>query len=163
MIMTGIGIAAVVMDLKTGKISNRLILLGLAAGLSWQIADKGLIGILLFAGGAGIPFLIFGMLYYFRMIGAGDIKLLCTLGGLTGPAGSMYCIFLTILWGGFLSLGIMLFRRNLAERMTVFFRYISQYRNTGRRSYMDCAPVDARFCFSIPVLLGILCFVGGIR
>lgn len=160
--MIGIAAAAVVTDLKTGKIPNWLILIGLALGMICQVMEKGIIGFLLFAGGTGVPVLLFGLLYYFRMIGAGDIKLLCAMGGFTGPAGSLYCIFLTVLWGGFISLGIMLYRRNLVQRMEVFFRYISQYGSGCRGAYMSYAPREAKFCFSIPVLLGILCFAGGI-
>lgn len=160
--MIGIGTVAAVTDLKTGKIPNRLILLGLVIGCMFQITEKGILGLLVFAGGAGVPILIFGMLYYLRMLGAGDIKLLCTVGGLAGPMGCLHCIFLTIFWGGFLSLGLMLYRKNLVRRMEVFFRYISQYGKGSRETYSKYTQEDAKFCFSVPVLLGILCYAGGI-
>lgn len=160
--MIGISAAAVFTDLKTGKIPNRLILAGLVLGVVFQIAEKGILGLLVFAGGAGVPILIFGLLYYLRMLGAGDIKLLCVTGGLAGPMGCLVCIFLTIFWGGFLSLGLMLYRRNLVRRMEVFFRYISQYGRGCRESYRKYTQEDAKFCFSVPVLLGILCYAGGI-
>lgn len=160
--LIGFSAAAMWMDLKTGKISNRFILLGLLMSSMLQLIQNGGCGILLFVGGAGVPVLLFGLLYYFRMIGAGDIKLLCVLGSATGPTGSLYCIFLTVLWGGILSLAIMICRKNLVSRMEVFFRYILQYGQGDPVSYRQYAGDDALFCFTVPVLFGILCYVGGI-
>ena len=161
-VVVGIGILAAVSDLRSGRIPNQLIAAGLIMGLIFQIVDKRLCGVLIYAGGAGVPILVFGLLYYLRMIGAGDIKLLCAIGGFTGPIGCLICIFMALFWGGLLALGFMLYRRNLVCRMEVFFRYISQYGKGTREPYMKYAGTDAKFCFSIPVLLGILCYVGGI-
>lgn len=160
--LIGFSAAAMWMDLKTGRISNRFILFGLLISSILQLIQNGGCGILLFAGGVGVPVLLFGLLYYFRMIGAGDIKLLCVLGSTTGPTGSLHCIFLTLLWGGILSLVIMIYRKNLVSRMEVFFRYVLQYSQGNPVSYRQYAGEDALFCFTVPVLLGILCYVGGI-
>ena len=70
-----IGCLAVFWDLWKGKIPNALIVAGLSAGWCFQLTDKGIYGALDFLGGAIFPLLLLGILFYFRMFGAGDIKL----------------------------------------------------------------------------------------
>ena len=72
MVLTGV--AAVLCDLDKGKIPNGLILLALAAGFGWQVSMYGAAGLLHFLGGMMLPVLLLGGLFYFRMMGAGDIK-----------------------------------------------------------------------------------------
>ena len=78
--------AAMLADLKTGKVPNGLIVAGVAMGVSYQVLSEGVAGVLVFAGGLLLPLLLMGGLFYFRMAGAGDIKLLCVTGGFLGPA-----------------------------------------------------------------------------
>ena len=72
MVLTGV--AAVLCDLDKGKIPNGLILLALAAGFGWQVSKYGAAGLLHFLGGMILPVLLLGGLFYFRMMGAGDIR-----------------------------------------------------------------------------------------
>ena len=76
--------AAVFQDLRKGIISNVLILFGFLGGAVFQLIRLGGFGLILFLGSAAFPVLLFSILYYFRMIGAGDIKLLAALGGFLG-------------------------------------------------------------------------------
>ncbi len=118
---------------------------------------------MLFAGGAGLPLLMFGLLYYYRMIGAGDIKLLCAAGGYMGPMGCLSCMVSAILFGGVIAIWIMIRRRNFVQRMYYFLQYIGECSEKGQwRSYLSGTQESAEFCFSIPVLLGVLWYIGGI-
>ena len=65
-------------------------------------------------GGLIIPLLLYPV-FRLRLIGAGDIKLLCALGSFLGPADSLMLIFGSFLAGGILSL-LLLFAVFLKNR-----------------------------------------------
>lgn len=155
--------AAVLYDLSSGRIPNSMILAGLGMGLIYQTVWLGPAGILVYLGGVLLPLLLLGTLYYFRMIGAGDIKLLCVAGGFVGPAACFSCIVCSILLGGVISLILTLYYRNLLQRFLYFFEYMGEYTRTKTWcSYLQNTDSQARFCFSVPVFLSILCYIGGI-
>lgn len=150
--------AAVLADLKTGRIPNGIIAAGLGCGMFYQIFENGPAGAVLYLGGAALPVLVFAGLYYFRMIGAGDIKLLCMAGGFFGPSGCFSCIVRAVFLGGAISLALMLLRRNAGQRAAFFAEYVEEYSRERRwRPYAENAGEDAKFCFSVPVLFGIIC------
>lgn len=154
---------AVLFDLKDGKIPNGVIAAGLMWGCSYQLVVHGGMGMIFFLGGSCFPILLFGALYYFRMIGAGDIKLFCVTGGFLGPYGCFYCAVTAIFTGGIISLAIMLRRHIISQRLLYFSEYISDYsRNRKWKPYRNRASTESQFCFSVPVLLGVLCHIGGI-
>ena len=68
-----IGLFAVFFDLRKGKIPNELIVIGLILGCCFQIRQAKAVGLLLFLGGACIPVVLGAGIYYFRMMGAGDM------------------------------------------------------------------------------------------
>ena len=155
--------AAVLLDLQRGRIPNGIIATGILWGGAYQLFANGAMGILLFLGGIFLPLLLFGGLYYFRMIGAGDIKLLCVAGGFLGPSDCFSCITAALLFGGMISLVIILRRHNFSRRLICLSDFINQYSKEKQWSpYLAGVEEDARFCFSLPVLLGILCYIGGI-
>lgn len=155
--------SAVLADLRSGRIPNGLILTGILFGAAYQIFANGAMGMVLFMGGCLLPVILFSWVYYFRMIGAGDIKLLCMVGSFIGPLDCFYCIVAAILFGGVISLAVMLHHHNLCQRLFCFSEYIRDYSSEKQwKPYLTRAGSDARFCFSIPVMLGVLCYIGGI-
>lgn len=155
--------AAALCDLRSGRIPNGLIVTGLLWGAAYQIIANGAMGAVLFLGGILLPAVLFGAVYYFRMIGAGDIKLLCMIGGFLGPLSCFSCMVASILFGGLISLAVMLRHHNFCQRLLCFSEYISDYsREKHWKPYLAGTGENARFCFSVPVLLGVLCYVGGI-
>lgn len=102
---------AVVMDLRSRRIPNRLVLVGVLlaavmhaallatgqpalAGDAWWSTPAGLL-----AGGAALL-----PLYLMRATGAGDVKLLAMVGAFTGPATAVCAVLYTLLAGGVLAL-----------------------------------------------------------
>ena len=148
--------AAMLADLKTGKVPNGLIVAGV-------VLSEGVAGVLVFAGGLLLPLLLMGGLFYFRMAGAGDIKLLCVTGGFLGPADGFRTLIASILIAGVISVWIMMRQRNFTGRMLYFVEY-AQRRAAGAKweSYMAEVPESAKFCFSVPVFLSVLGYIGGI-
>lgn len=158
-----IAVAAVLYDVYSGRIPNGIIATGILWGAAYQVFAGGTAGLILFLGGVILPVLLLGVFYYFRMIGAGDVKLLCVAGGFLGPSGCFSCITAAVLFGGVISLVLIVRRRNLSRRLGCLSDYINEY-SKGKRwiPYLADVQEDAKFCFSVPVLLGILCCIGGI-
>lgn len=153
---------AVLCDLGKGNIPNELIMAGLGFSVIYQYFSAGIMGLMLCMGGMILPVILLGPLYYFRMIGAGDVKLFCVLGGFLGPGLCFQCIVRAILAGGVISLLILVYYKNFTERLFYFLNYIDEYLETGNwKPYLPGVSEQARFCFSIPVLFSVLCYIGG--
>lgn len=154
---------AVLWDLKYRKIPNGWIVTGLLCGLWQQIYDHGWTGAGIYFSGVLIPLIFPGFLYYFRMIGAGDIKLLCVIGGYLGPERVLWCIVYTILFGGLISAVLIFKRKNLFKRIYYFKTYLSRILETRQwNPYRIPKDEDGIFCFSIPVFIGMVCVLGGV-
>ena len=152
---------AVLCDLARGRIPNELILAGLVLGAVSQSVSAGIYGVLFYLGGVLLPVVALGPLYYFRMIGAGDIKLLSVAGGFMGPAACVSCMFWSAAAGGILAAARMLRSRNLIARLSFFAEYVEEYARTGRwKPYLKEVDEDAKFCFSAAILAGVLICIG---
>lgn len=153
---------AVWFDLREGRIPNGLILAGLGAGFVWQTIARGPAGILFFLGGVGLPVVFLWGLFFFRMIGAGDIKLLAAAGGLLGIGGSALCAAWAVGAGAVYALAFLVWRGELKKRLWYFWAYVYRYAQTREwKPYICGENVDSHFCFSVPVLISICFYVGG--
>lgn len=158
-----ISLAAVLTDVRTRRIPNGLIGTGLLLAFGFQLFQWGILGIVTFLGGAGLPILLLWGLYYFRMLGAGDLKLFAVLGGFLGSAEVIPCMVTAFLAGGICALGLMLARGNLLSRFEYFWNYVRDYyRNRQWKPYRQKGQEDGEFCFTIPIFLSVLCWIGGI-
>jgi len=103
LIFVALMVAAAVMDWRTRRITNRLNLLGLAAGLvlrGFAGGDPLVEGLL----GAGLALLITMPLFALGGIGGGDAKLCMAVGAFMGPSGLMTALLVSALAGGVLAL-----------------------------------------------------------
>lgn len=158
-----IGCLAVFWDLWKGKIPNALIVAGLSAGWCFQLGDKGIYGALDFFGGAIFPLLLLGILFYFRMFGAGDIKLFSVIGGFLGIRSVFACIAVSFLAGALISAFLMIRRRILWQRLYYFFAYISNFIQFKKWiPYRIGLGKECSFTFSIPVLFSLILYAGGV-
>jgi len=100
------------------------------------------------------------LLFVFRVLGAGDIKLFCVLGTILGPVGIMNCIAGSFLLGAVFSLILMIVRGIFAERFLYFAGYVKETLREGKiRPYRK--PGIRRpehFHFTVPVFLA--CVLG---
>ena len=165
-----------VYDVRSGIIPNRLLIRGIKAAILLRIAMTVLTclnehpdeTVLYLAGqvlrglwpcmtGGCLPILFPGALYYFRMIGAGDIKLLCVLGMMLGPGGILRCIVRAFLAGGAAALWISLKRKNLFSRLLYLKTYVlAMIREGTRRPYLSEETRDGTFPFSVCILAGVI-------
>lgn len=153
---------AVCMDLKKEKINNYWISLGWIIGFSYQLSRQGPLGVGVFFAGAAVPILLLYLLFYFRMLGAGDIKLLSVLGGFVGPAAAAILVGVSFVFGAVLSLAILILCGNLVPRLRYFTDYFTQLLKTGRViPYRRKGRQMEHLHFSVAVFMGLLLHIGG--
>jgi len=107
------------------RIPNWLIAVGHVAGLLWQGASAGKEGIAVWFLGVICPIIILYILFYCKMLGAGDIKLLSVIGGFGGFSAVIEVMICSVFFGGLLSVIFLLKNHNLKYRMQYLKSYIS--------------------------------------
>lgn len=112
--------------MKDYKVNNFLIVLGMVGGLIYQIAGHGISGVWEFFLGFFVPIVILFLLFLFRMLGAGDIKLFAVIGGFYGATIGIRCIIYSFLIGAIISLLYLLKHHNFLRRFQYFFNYVSR-------------------------------------
>lgn len=153
--------AACVQDLKTGKISNRIILLGAAAGLMRCIGMGGMNAAGMYLARCGIYLAAAYPLFRLGMLGAGDVKLLAvTEGFFSWQEGWRYFLYM-LAAAGCLCVFKLLTDRNGMERLRYLLSYIRDVAVTGRwRLYLEeregAWPVGNGICMALPMLAGFL-------
>ena len=153
---------AACMDLKREKIDNRFIAACWILGIGYQAGAQGFDGIRICLTGTVWPIILLFVLFLFRMLGPGDIKLFSVIGGFVGPAVITKCIALSFLFGAILSVGFVLVCGNLAARLLYFTNYISQVLNTKKAlPYYVPGKRMENIHFSIPILMAVFIHVGG--
>lgn len=154
---------AVLMDLIQMQVKNSWILCSLIVGFIDSVYRNGWKGILIFLAGAVLPAAVLGGLFYFRMLGAGDVKTFCALGGIMGPACILHCIWYAFLAGAILSAGIMVMCGEVSERLQYLTEYIKNYISTGKRKpYYKAGLKVENIHFTIPIFMSVMLYAGGI-
>lgn len=129
-----------------------MILIGMASGMYLHAGE-----LVWFMARILIVTLLFFPLYYCRMMGAGDIKVMALVCGYCKAAGGMYIISIGFLIGAVWSLVKLLHDHSLKERLVYLAAYIQriirtkeigEYYNPGRDGYRMTIP------FAVCLFLG---------
>jgi len=107
---------AVVTDLRSRRIPNRLTLPFLAAGLASGAVTRGLSGLAYSAAGAGLAVLLLAAFCILRGMGWGDLKLCAAVGAWIGPGPMGLALLATAISGG-LAAVVALSWRGLGHRL----------------------------------------------
>lgn len=154
---------AMLMDFRSAKVDNGWILFSMFLGLMICIREKGIAGICFFITGSVLPLLLI-ILFVFGMLGAGDIKLFCAIGGVMGTGAVFWCILVSFLLGAVFSLMFLISTRSFCERIQYFIDYLEKIRRNGKivpyRRKTILAPEN--FHFTVPVFLSVVLYAGGI-
>lgn len=156
--------ASVWTDIRTGKISNRLIGLGLLLGYIYNLMKYGWNGSFYFLIQISTPVLIFYLLFLMHALGAGDIKLFSVIGSCIGLKGLFDVIIYSFLTGALLSLVVLIRNKNIYSRIAYFSEYMKtslytksiakyDHESDGNRNYIH---------FSIAIFTGFIIYLGGI-
>ena len=163
MLLLTIAGIAVLMDLYEMRIKNSWIICSLVMGLIYSIWYGNWQCVPVFTAGAVVPLVLLGWLFYFRMLGSGDIKLFCVLGGLMGPYHILWCMWYAVLAGAALSLAILFFCGGFHERFHHLEQYIRQLIETGKKSpYYRTGTAFENIHFTIPIFMSVMLYMGGI-
>lgn len=110
-------------DLRYQRIPNQLCLVALLSGIVINTYFGTLEGLLMAFSGAAIAMLILLPAYIFRLLGAGDVKLMIGIGALSGPLIITWAIAYAIIFGAFTSLLIAAKKVGWHGVKTTFSRY----------------------------------------
>jgi prepilin peptidase CpaA len=113
-------IAAAVSDTKTGRIPNWLVF----GGALYAVAYNGFfplypsdIGILFALGGLAVGLIALLPAYLFRVMGAGDVKLMAMVGAFLGTWSTVGAVLSTLIAGGVLALALALWEGRLGRML----------------------------------------------
>ncbi|MCI8448261.1 MAG: hypothetical protein HFH30_07670 [Eubacterium sp.] len=149
------------MDIRTGKISNRLIGLGLFLGYIFNLIEYGWNGSFYFLIRISVPVLLFYLLFLMRALGAGDIKLFSVISSCIGLKGVLDIIIYSFLTGAVLSLIVLIHNKNLYSRIAYLSEYVKRalytksiakydYKSDGNQNYIH---------FSIAIFTGFIIYL----
>ena len=154
---------AVLMDLHRTKVDNGWLLFSLCISFAAQLLGSGPGSVKVWGSGMLVPFLALGWLFAFRMLGAGDIKLLCVLGSMLGPGKILECIAYSFLIGAAFSGAILISNGIFCQRFLYFYRYTADFLKTGERKpyYKSGMPLE-NFHFTVPIFMSAMLYAGGV-
>lgn len=157
-----IAFGAACMDLCEERVDNRLILAGWLLGLGYQLGAIQLKGVPVFLEGALLPVALLLVLFFFRMLGPGDIKLLSVLGGIMGGKDILFCLLYTFLFGAVLALAFLITCGDLLQRFHYFSSYFAAFLQTKKRvPYYVTGSRPENLHFTVPVLMSVMLYAGG--
>lgn len=147
---------AVVQDLQSMRISNRLILMGLALSLMFGIILGRTSQILHIFGNMFFPVIVLYLLYLSGILGAGDIKLFSVIGGFTNLRTLVCCMLAAFVAGALIAVVKMLYNRNLKESLWQAFLYLHGLLHGEVRSYRKLRQKENVMHFSVAILVGLV-------
>lgn len=102
-------VGAMISDVRTNRIPNRLIGVGLVLALTLQaVSGFGALGAA--ALGAGLALVIAFPMFALGVIGGGDAKLFLVVGAFMGPGGFVYALLASAIVGGLLAIVVAIHR-----------------------------------------------------
>ena len=147
-------------DTKNYKIPNKLVLSGILLGLvttvfiqGWMAGVFSMIRILVFMT-ALMP------LFLLKFLGAGDIKLLASVGAFFGYKEVLFIVLYSFIAGGFIGSFVLLARKNGIERFRKLMGYLKTiFYTMSVPSYpLDKSDKASFFRFSYAILAGFLLY-----
>lgn len=148
-------VVAVIQDLQSEKISNRLILIGLVLSLMFGIILGRTSQILHILGNMFFPVIVLYLLYLSGILGAGDIKLFSVIGGFTNLNTLIRCMVAAFVAGALISTIKMLYNRNLSVSLGRAFLYLRGLFGGDIRSYRALREEKNVMHFSVAILIGL--------
>ena len=156
-------LVAIATDLRSRRIPNVLVAVGLGLGLAGRLLDPGSPAgeaLIAFFKGSGTGLLALMPLYLMRACGAGDVKLMAMVGGFVGPAVVLDAALWTLVSGGVLSLVFML-GRGVAAQTIENIRFLLtdlmvRARSGGGARLAPLATTAARLPYAVAIAAGTL-------
>lgn len=125
--LAGVLTVAAYSDYREYCVRNELILTGWIISMSFRVYYMGLDGLLIWIFSVVSSGLIMIVLFIFKMLGAGDVKLLSVVGGFTGIVFAAKVFAAAVIVGGVLSVVRCIQYGYLFKRLSYFTDYISEF------------------------------------
>lgn len=117
---------AALADCTKYLVYNWIIIAGWSEGLLFSIYYKGASGIIFWLSGVVVSVVIFFLLFRFKMMGAGDIKLLSVISGFMGIESAINSFIVAIIVGSILSVIKCIRYGYIIDRLSYFRQYIRE-------------------------------------
>lgn len=156
LIAYGLVLMAVGMDFWSMRISNRLILIGLAVSLVLRVHEEGIVGLLTWIILVSFPVILLYLLFLVRALGAGDIKLFSLIGGFLHIKELMWCISFSFLYAAIFSFIKMIYYGTFFPNMKRVMKYLYHCLCGEIMGYQPASMVEGRIHFSLAILLGLI-------
>ncbi|MFC0526023.1 prepilin peptidase [Pontibacillus salicampi] len=151
-------IIAFVWDVKYEKLPNWLTATGMMVGMVYHLIRGGVDGFLFACLGLLVAGGIFMLLYLFKALGAGDVKLFAAIGAIMGIEFSLYVMMYSVIYAGLIGLVILLFSKTFLRRiLTGLFQIWQSIKQRSARDLEEFKQkYSTRFPFMYAVLPGVL-------
>lgn len=126
-------------DFYCKRIPNSIILAGITTACAGALFVRGLIGLIVCIGGIIVPFIMLYVPYLVRGLGAGDIKLICVIGGFLGPLYAFRFVLLVLFCGAIIG-GMKIAYETLVIRQ----KYVA-----GRTYFRFTVPIGLAFILMV--------------
>lgn len=148
---------AVWTDLKSHRIPNIISLGGIAVGIGFQIWLNGASGLLNGFGGITVGLVMLLPFYILRGMGAGDVKLMATVGAFLGPTNALLAVGLTLFVGGLIAVAILILRNGIVPALSRYWATLRCLVTTLNWAYIPPATNEiaaTRFPYAIAIASG---------
>ena len=150
---------AVIQDMRSMKVSNRLILVGICASVPFRVWSQGVESIVWILPNMIIPVIILYLFYLSGIMGAADIKLFSLIGCFVNLKELFYCIIVSFVVGAVFAALKMMNNKTLYSRIYLGMSYISDMLHGDIKAYEQCEE-DGIIHFSFSILIGFLLLLG---
>ena len=131
-------------DFREGKIPNSLPAMILISGCVYLLMAKGMVSAGMALAACFLVLLAFYPLFWFRMMGAGDIKVMSSIPAFLNSREWLQVAGGAFALAGIWSLYIMVRRKKLKERLGYFYSYVTGFLTTGVRTPYSGLKTDSR-------------------
>lgn len=162
-VLTPLLIAAIYTDLRWSRIPNWLTFSAMGIGILIHTSIGGLQGALSSLAGLGVGMGLFLLPYVCKAIGAGDVKLMATIGSILGPFGALSVAALSVLAGGVYALGAMGYQWGLvATSRKLAFATYGAFVTSGATGVGNLQ-LPFKLRYGLAIAAGTLLFLGGVQ
>lgn len=145
-------------DIRYNRIPNWLNVSGVLVGIIYNLLAHQIDGLLQSVGGLFAGGIIMLILYIFKALGAGDVKMFAAIGAITGVLFTLYSMMYTIIFAGILALIILVFTKTLFIKITLALIHIFEAIKKSSLTPLDDFKknVSNRFPFIYAVIPGVI-------
>lgn len=115
---------AALTDLLRGKIYNAMTLPAILGGLMYASVQSGFSGFLQSFGAIALAFGVFGVLYFMKVISAGDVKYLMALGAWGGVRFTLDVALFSLMVGGLFAVVILIVKKQMPDFLSKLRRML---------------------------------------